>query len=95
MNEEAVSPNQFVKPVIDSIMKARNATTPNAADTAAAKADRQRHRTTHDYAQGMAPGGKSTTISEGRSADISGISPRVGRRCLRRPRHPCSISATR
>ncbi|MEQ1693435.1 MAG: hypothetical protein ABMA00_19255, partial [Gemmatimonas sp.] len=37
MNEEIVLPSQFVKPVIDSIMKARDATTPNAADTAAAR----------------------------------------------------------
>ena len=37
MNEEVILPNQFVKPVIDSIMRARNATTPNAADTAAAR----------------------------------------------------------
>ncbi len=35
--EEIVLPPQLVKPVIDSIMKARNATTPSAADSAAAR----------------------------------------------------------
>jgi hypothetical protein len=37
MNEEMVLPDQFVKPVIDSIMKARGATTPNKADSTAAR----------------------------------------------------------
>ena len=37
MNEEVILPNQMVKPTLDSIMKARGATTPNAADTAAAR----------------------------------------------------------
>jgi hypothetical protein len=37
MNEEIVLPDQLVKPVIDSITKARGATVANAADTAAAR----------------------------------------------------------
>ena len=37
MNEEVLLPAQFSKPVIDSVMKARGATTATAADTAAAR----------------------------------------------------------
>jgi hypothetical protein len=37
MNEEVMLPEQFVKPVLDSVMKARGGTTPNAADSAAAR----------------------------------------------------------
>ncbi len=37
METEVVLPDQLVKPVLDSIMKARGATTANAADTAAAR----------------------------------------------------------
>lgn len=37
MNQEIEVPAQFVKPVLDSITKARGASTPNAADTAAAR----------------------------------------------------------
>ena len=37
INEEIVVPPPFVQPVIDSIMKARGATSPNAADSAAAR----------------------------------------------------------
>ena len=37
MNQEIEVPAQFVKPVLDSLAKARGATTPNAADSAAAR----------------------------------------------------------
>jgi hypothetical protein len=37
MNEEIILPPQFTRPIIDSIVKARGATTPNAADSAAAR----------------------------------------------------------
>ena len=37
ISEEVVLPDQFVKPIIDSLMKARSASTPNAADSAAAR----------------------------------------------------------
>ena len=37
MGEEIILPSQFTKPIIDSIMRARGATTANAADSAAAR----------------------------------------------------------
>ena len=79
MNEEIVLPNQFVKPVIDSLMKARNATTPNAADTAAARPIVNAAVQRMIAAQGMAaPAAKSTAINDGSQCHDITVYPSLG-----------------
>ncbi len=78
-NEEVILPSQLVKPVIDSIMKARNATTPNAADTAAARPIVNAAVQRMIAAQGMAaPAAKSTAISEGSQCHDITVYPSLG-----------------
>ncbi len=79
MNEEVILPSQFVKPVIDSIMKARNATTPNAADTAAARpvVDAVVKRMLAAQGVGAAPA-QSNTISESSQCHDITVYPALG-----------------
>ena len=77
MNQEVVLPTQLVKPVIDSIMKARGSTTPNAADTAAARpivnAAVQRR-----FAAMGAPAAASTAVSETSQCHDITVYPALG-----------------
>jgi hypothetical protein len=79
MNEEMVLPNQFVKPVLDSIVKARGATTATAADTAAARPVVNALVTRMLAAQGMdkAPA-KATSVSEGSQCHDITVYPALG-----------------
>jgi hypothetical protein len=78
MNEEIVLPPQFVKPIIDSIMKARNATTPSAADSAAARPVVNAVVQRMLAAQGMMSESKATTISETSQCHDITVYPALG-----------------
>ena len=77
MNEEIVLPSQFTKPIIDSITKARNATTASAADSAAARPVVEAFVKRMLAAQGMmAP--SSEKISEGSQCHDITVYPSLG-----------------
>ncbi len=77
MNEEIVLPPQFTKPIIDSITKARNATTANAADSAAARPVVDAFVKRMLAAQGMnAP--QSDKVSEGSQCHDITVYPALG-----------------
>ena len=77
MNEEIVLPSQLTKPIIDSIAKARNATTANAADSAAARPVVDAFVKRMLAAQGMmAP--SSEKISEGSQCHDITVYPSLG-----------------
>ena len=77
MNEEVVLPAQMVTPAIDKIMKARGATTPNAADSAAARPVVDAMVKQMIAAQGMgAPA--STAISESSQCHDITVYPSLG-----------------
>jgi hypothetical protein len=78
-NQEVILPAQLVQPVIDSIMKARNGTTPNAADTAAARPVVNANVQRLLAAQGLnkAPA-KETTISESSQCHDITVYPALG-----------------
>jgi len=77
--EEIVLPPQFVRPVIDSIMKSRNATTPNAADSAAARPVIDAVVKRMLAAQGAgAPAEKSTSIDESSQCHDITVYPALG-----------------
>ncbi len=79
MNEEIVLPAQMVKPVIDSMMKARGATTANAADTAAARPLVNAMVMRMLAAQGMdKPQPVPTTVSEGSQCHDITVYPALG-----------------
>jgi len=79
MNEEIVLPNQMVKPTIDSIMKARGATTPNAADTASARPVVNAFVQRMFAAQGVgAAAPKNAAISEGSQCHDITVYPSLG-----------------
>jgi len=82
MGQEVMLPEQFVKPVLDSIMKARGATTANAADSAAARPLVNANVMKVLAAQGMdkppAPVAPSTTISEGSQCHDITVYPALG-----------------
>ncbi len=79
MNEEVILPNQFVKPVIDSIVKARGATVATAADSAAARPVVNAFVTRMLAAQGMdKPAAVSTTVSEGSQCHDITVYPSLG-----------------
>jgi hypothetical protein len=79
MNEEIILPSQLTKPIIDSIMKARGATTPNAADSAAARPVVDGYVKRMLAAQGMAaPAATSTTISETSQCHDITVYPALG-----------------
>ena len=77
INEEIVVPPPFVQPVIDSIMKARGATSPNAADSAAARPVVDARLKRMFAAQGMA---ENTTgrISESSQCHDITVYPALG-----------------
>ncbi len=78
MNEEVELPPQFVKPVIDSIMKARGATTANAADTAAARPVVDARVKQLLAAQGADKVNTSTTITESSQCHDITVYPSLG-----------------
>ena len=79
MNEEIVLPAQMVKPVIDSMMKVRGATTANAADTAAARPLVNAMVMRMLAAQGMdKPQPVPTTVSEGSQCHDITVYPALG-----------------
>ncbi len=79
MNEEIVLPAQMVKPVIDSMTKARGATTANAADTAAARPLVNAMVMRMLSAQGMdKPQPLATTVSEGSQCHDITVYPALG-----------------
>ena len=79
MNEEIVLPAQMVKPVIDSMMKVRGATTANAADTAAARPLVNAMVMRMLAAQGMdKPQPEPTTVSEGSQCHDITVYPALG-----------------
>ena len=78
MNEEIVLPPQFVKPVIDSIMKARGATVASAADTAAARPVVQDRVQKMLAAQGIEGPDKSGRISETSQCHDITVYPALG-----------------
>ena len=77
VNEEIVVPPPFVQPVIDSIMKARGGTSPNAADSAAARPVVDARLKRMFAAQGMA---ENTTgrISESSQCHDITVYPALG-----------------
>jgi len=77
MNEEMILPPQFVKPVIDSITKARGATVATAADTAAARPVVQDRVAKMLAAQGLTAN-KSETISETAQCHDITVYPALG-----------------
>ena len=79
MNEEVILPNQLVKPVLDSIVKARGATVATAADTAAARPVVAAFVTRMLKAQGMdKPPAAATTVSEGSQCHDITVYPALG-----------------
>ncbi|MBL0938085.1 MAG: hypothetical protein IBJ03_04275, partial [Gemmatimonadaceae bacterium] len=79
MNEEIQVPTQFVKPVLDSLMKARGATTNNAADSAAARPIVKANVDKLLAAQGMdKPPAKSEAISENSQCHDITVYPSLG-----------------
>ncbi len=79
MNEEVVLPNQFVKPVIDSIVKARGATVATAADTTAARPVVNAFVTRMLAAEGMdKPPAAATSVSEGSQCHDITVYPSLG-----------------
>ncbi len=79
MNEEVILPPQFTKPVIDSIMKARGATTANAADSAAARPVVNAVVQRMLVAQGLtAAPAKTSAISEGSQCHDITVYPSLG-----------------
>ena len=79
MNEEIVLPNQFVTPVIDSIVKARGATTATAADTVAARPVVNALVMRMLAAQGMdKPPAAATTVNEGSQCHDITVYPALG-----------------
>jgi hypothetical protein len=77
INQEMELPSQFTKPVIESIMKARGGTTPNAADSAAARPMIEARVKAMFEAQGMSAN-KSTTIDEGSQCHDITVYPALG-----------------
>jgi hypothetical protein len=78
-NTEIMLPDQMVKPVIDSMMKARGATTANAADTAAARPLVTAMVMRMLSAQGMdKPQPLTTTVSEGSQCHDITVYPALG-----------------
>ena len=77
MNEEIVLPSQLTKPIIDSIAKARNATTANAADSAAARPVVDAFVKRMLAAQGMMAS-SSEKISEGSQCHDITVYPSLG-----------------
>jgi hypothetical protein len=79
MNEEIVLPNQFVTPVIDSIVKARGATAATAADTVAARPVVNALVMRMLAAQGMdKPPAAATTVNEGSQCHDITVYPALG-----------------
>ncbi len=78
MGEEIVLPAQFVKPVIDSITKARGATVANAADTAAARPVVDARVKAMLAAQGVGGGKGDGRISEGSQCHDITVYPALG-----------------
>jgi hypothetical protein len=81
MNEEIILPVQLVKPVLDSVMKARNGTSYSAADSAAARPIVDMKVKALLKAQGMdvAPtADKPTTVSEGSQCHDITVYPALG-----------------
>ncbi|WP_310570739.1 hypothetical protein [Gemmatimonas sp.] len=79
MNEEVILPNQFIKPVIDSIVKARGATVATAADTAAARPIVNTNVMRILSAQGMdKPPAAATAVSEGSQCHDITVYPALG-----------------
>ncbi len=77
MNEEIILPDQLVKPVLDSVMKARSATTQTAADSAAARPIINANVAKLLAAQGLtAP--TSNAISEGSQCHDITVYPALG-----------------
>ncbi len=77
--EEVLLPPQITKPVIDSIMKARGATTPNAADSTAARPVIDAVVMRLLAAQGAdKPAAVSTTVSEGSQCHDITVYPALG-----------------
>jgi hypothetical protein len=77
IGEEIVLPDQFVKPIIDSVMKARSASTPSAADSAAARPLVDAFVKRMLAAQGMAEN-TSGRISEGSQCHDITVYPALG-----------------
>jgi hypothetical protein len=78
-NQEVILPAQLVQPVIDSIMKARNGTTPNAADSAAARPVVNANVQRILAAQGLnKPPAKETKISESSQCHDITVYPALG-----------------
>jgi hypothetical protein len=79
MNTEIMLPDQMVKPVIDSMTKARGATTANAADTAAARPLVNAMVMRMLSAQGLdKPQPLATTVSEGSQCHDITVYPALG-----------------
>jgi hypothetical protein len=76
-NEEIVLPPQFVKPILDSLAKARGATAPGAADTAAARPLVDAFIKRMLAAQGMTAN-TSDRISEGSQCHDITVYPALG-----------------
>jgi len=77
INEEMELPPQFTQPVIESMMKARGGTTPNAADSAAARPVVEARVKAMFEAEGMTAN-TGTVISEGSQCHDITVYPALG-----------------
>jgi hypothetical protein len=77
INQEMELPPQFTQPVIESMMKARGGTTPNAADSAAARPVVEARVKAMFEAEGMTAN-TSTVISEGSQCHDITVYPALG-----------------